>query len=52
MKEKKQWHKPALIVLVRHKPEEAVLQVCKYREDQAHNGCDAVFCVGSAEAPS
>ena len=29
MKEKKQWHKPALIVLVRRKPEEAVLGGCK-----------------------
>ena len=29
MKEKKQWQKPALIVLVRRKPEEAVLFGCK-----------------------
>ena len=29
MKEKKQWQKPALIVLVRRKPEEAVLEGCK-----------------------
>ena len=29
MKEKKQWQKPALIVLVRRKPEEAVLIGCK-----------------------
>ena len=27
--EKKQWTKPELIVLVRNKPEEAVLQACK-----------------------
>jgi len=29
MKEKKQWQKPALIVLVRRKPEEAVMKTCK-----------------------
>jgi hypothetical protein len=29
MKEKKEWRKPALIVLVRRKPEEAVLEACK-----------------------
>jgi hypothetical protein len=28
--EKKQWTKPELIVLVRSKPEEAVLLACKY----------------------
>jgi hypothetical protein len=26
---KKQWHKPELVVLVRHRPDEAVLQFCK-----------------------
>ena len=29
MKEKKQWQKPALMVLVRRKPEEGVLETCK-----------------------
>ena len=29
-KPKKQWHKPAIIVLVRRKPEEAVMSFCKY----------------------
>jgi len=32
IKGKKQWRKPALIVLVRRKPEEAVLQACKTAE--------------------
>ena len=27
---KKEWHKPELIVLVRSKPEEAVLAACKW----------------------
>jgi hypothetical protein len=30
---KKQWQKPELIVLVRSKPEEAVLAACKYWGD-------------------
>jgi hypothetical protein len=29
MSEKKKWHKPELVVLVRNKPEEAVLGGCK-----------------------
>lgn len=27
---KRQWHRPVLIVLMRRKPEEAVLQTCKW----------------------
>ena len=43
MKEKKQWQKPELIVLVRSKPEEAVLQGCKeYNLDGA--GTHASIC--------
>ena len=44
MKEKKQWHKPALIVLVRHKPEEAVLLACKRVDDPAALGCLDIGC--------
>ena len=39
----KTWEKPKLIVLVRSKPEEAVLQTCKNGEetgpDTAYGGC-------------
>jgi hypothetical protein len=54
---KKQWQKPELIVLVRSKPEEAVLLVCKggpqansdlvrfnwcMQQDACTSGCDAI----------
>jgi len=52
MKEKKQWHKPALIVLLRHKPEEAVLRVCKYDSQQHGYGCSEPACGGSDPVPS
>jgi hypothetical protein len=39
----KTWEKPQLIVVVRSKPEEAVLQTCKYAEqtgpETAAGGC-------------
>ena len=38
---KKEWSEPELIVLVRSKPEEAVLTVCKYW--LASTGSDNVF---------
>ncbi len=40
--DKKQWQKPELIVLVRSKPEEAVLQACKgYSNSGVTGGPDA-----------
>jgi hypothetical protein len=39
MKEKKLWQKPALIVLVRSKPEEAVLEGCKQSGSGAPGAC-------------
>ena len=42
MKEKKQWQKPALIVLVRRKLEEAVLGYCK---DAYSNGPGLYECL-------
>ena len=39
MKQKKQWQKPALIVLVRRKPEEAVLEGCKSTLQYVLSGC-------------
>jgi hypothetical protein len=35
---KKQWHKPELVVLVRHRPDEAVLQFCKVDGYQSAQG--------------
>ena len=37
MKEKKQWQKPALIVLVRRRPEEAVMIGCKTMEEASED---------------
>jgi hypothetical protein len=45
MKEKKQWHKPALIVLVRRKSEEAVLENCKYANESSPDlQCFRIIC--------
>ena len=41
-KTKKPWHKPAIIVLVRRKPEEGVLDLCKQQ---------AVYELGPFEDP-
>ena len=51
-KPKKQWHKPALIVLVRRKSGEAVLDVCKNisEADPEYVECLGLSC--SAAAPS
>jgi len=35
---KKEWFRPELIVLARNKPEEAVLQLCKFGEAQGPPG--------------
>jgi hypothetical protein len=32
-----EWHKPELVVLVRSRPEEAVLQMCKAEATPAHS---------------
>ena len=59
MREKKEWLNPELIVLVRSKPEEAILTACKDNGLQGagnyYSGCFAVgtgcsWC--SADAPS
>ena len=48
MKEKKQWQKPALIVLVRRKPEEAVMEVCKvFLEAIPGVACYNLLCADS-----
>jgi hypothetical protein len=53
MEEKKQWSKPALVVLVRSKPEEAVLQACKTSGSGANGrDCEAGGCPSSASSPS
>ena len=36
--QRKQWQKPELIVLVRSKPEEAVLQACKQQAHALNHG--------------
>jgi hypothetical protein len=38
---KKSWEKPELIVVVRSRPEEAVLWTCKNRSTGPHSGSDA-----------
>ncbi len=47
-KTKKVWHKPELIVLVRSKPEESVLTVCKVSIGQIIDeyGPEAPLCSG------
>ena len=52
MKEKKQWQKPALIVLVRSKPEEAVLDVCKTTAGRLGWWCTHGQCENRECAPS
>ena len=52
MKEKKQWQKPALIVLVRRKPEEAVLEACKASDDLDGLACFDRLCGLAFVAPS
>ena len=49
MKQKKQWQKPALIVLVRRKPEEAVLMWCKTISGSGGGGCWILGC-GKSES--
>ena len=57
---KNQWKKPELVVLVRSRPEESVLDFCKVGSTDSNtsaqvdqNGCqpgtkpDCTFCVGS-----
>lgn len=53
MAEKKLWSKPALVVLVRSKPEEMVLQACK-TSSSGDNGrdCDSGGCPSSVSSPS
>lgn len=42
---RKAWQKPALIVLVRRKPEEAVLQACKnFFEESPSDVCFSEIC--------
>ncbi|MBI5651004.1 MAG: hypothetical protein HZC40_11270 [Chloroflexi bacterium] len=45
---KKEWTKPELTVLVRNKPEEAVLTTCKVSggdgPDAYNNGCGYLIC--------
>jgi len=41
---KKQWQKPELIVLVRSKPEESVLQTCKVIYQEIGPGYNASTC--------
>jgi hypothetical protein len=43
--EKKEWSEPEMIVLVRSKPEEAVLTACK---DRAHDGDPNYTYIGCA----
>ena len=54
MKEKKQWQKPALMMLVRRKPEEGVLETCKWTGGQHGTGCNPIDfgCPVSVSAPS
>ncbi|MBU0493047.1 MAG: hypothetical protein KKB13_14470 [Chloroflexi bacterium] len=48
---KKQWQKPELIVLVRGKPEEAVLATCKIDWIFAEPGNFYINCRGDLEIP-
>lgn len=48
--EKKKWEKPELTVLVRHKPEEAVLSGCKTYSNGAASGVNYQACVNSTGA--
>jgi hypothetical protein len=48
--EKKQWHRPELIVLTRSKPEEAVLTGCKIELSIAFSNHYHTRC-GSQESP-
>jgi hypothetical protein len=43
MKKKEKWEKPKLIVLVRSRPEEAVLQACKTGGSATPWGADNTF---------
>jgi hypothetical protein len=42
--EKKEWYEPELIVLVRSKPEEAVLSVCKAYTSPSGPANNAAMC--------
>ena len=41
---KKKWEKPKLVVLVKGKPDESVLFVCKTSADEGD--CSTPFCTG------
>ena len=55
---KKEWTKPQLIVLVRNKPEEAVLAACKNGamptagNTAANGGCNTVICTTTCNMPT
>jgi hypothetical protein len=49
--EKKQWTKPELIVLVRSKPEEAVLVACKTAEGGGDVTTTVNICVWACSTP-
>ena len=45
---KKKWEKPKLVVLVRGKPEERVLQACKSNLFATGPSTDVAFCTAGA----
>ncbi len=55
--EKRPWQKPELIVLVRNKPEEAVLEACKNNwtpagADSVNNACQVHLCTHRCDVTS
>jgi len=50
--QQKSWQKPELIVLVRSKPEEAVLIACKSSAEKNRNACSRGACPSSLQAAS
>jgi hypothetical protein len=52
-KTKKEWKKPELVILVRSRPEEAILTPCKNTSDKGtkscslHGGCPNSTTIGS-----